>query len=51
MADMAKDETIRKSMSDIGSVAVSNSPKDFAQMLREETDLWAKALKEIGLKP
>jgi tripartite-type tricarboxylate transporter receptor subunit TctC len=51
MADMAKDEAIRKAMSDIGSVAVSNSPKEFGQMLREETDLWAKALKEIGLKP
>jgi tripartite-type tricarboxylate transporter receptor subunit TctC len=51
MADMAKDDAIRKNMSDVGSVAVSNSPKEFAQMLREETDLWAKALKEIGLKP
>jgi len=51
MADMAKDDAIRKNMSDIGSVAVSNSPKEFAHMLREETDLWAKALKEIGLKP
>jgi tripartite-type tricarboxylate transporter receptor subunit TctC len=51
MAQMAKNESIQKSMSDIGSVAVANSPTEFAQMLREETGQWAKALKEIGLKP
>ena len=51
MAEMANDAAIRKSMSDIGSVAVSNSPKEFGEMLRVETEQWAKALKEIGLKP
>ena len=38
-----------KRMADIGSIAVANSPGDFAKMLREETDQWAKALKETGL--
>jgi len=51
MAEMANDAAIRKSMSDIGSVAVANSPKEFGEMLRVETEQWAKALKEIGLKP
>jgi tripartite-type tricarboxylate transporter receptor subunit TctC len=51
IAQMAKDEAIQKSMSDIGSVAVANSPAEFARMLHEETGQWAKALKEIGLKP
>src|SRR3981081_4865262 len=51
IAQMAKDEVIQKSMSDIGSVAVANSPAEFTRMLREETGQWAKALKEIGLKP
>jgi len=32
-------------------VAVANSPAEFTRMLREETGQWAKALKEIGLKP
>jgi tripartite-type tricarboxylate transporter receptor subunit TctC len=51
IAQMAKDEAIQKSMSDIGSVAVANSPAEFVRMLHEETGQWAKALKEIGLKP
>ncbi|MGZ3286156.1 MAG: tripartite tricarboxylate transporter substrate-binding protein, partial [Xanthobacteraceae bacterium] len=50
MAQMAKDEEIRKRMADFGSIAVANSPAEFAQMLREETDQWAKALSAIGLK-
>ena len=49
MAQMAKDEVHQKRMADIGSIAVANSPGDFAKMLREETDQWAKALKAIGL--
>jgi tripartite-type tricarboxylate transporter receptor subunit TctC len=51
MAQMAKDATVQKRMADFGSIAVANSPKEFAAMLREETEQWAKALKEIGLKP
>src|SRR6476661_1357132 len=50
MAQMAKDEEIRKRMADFGSIAVANSPAEFAQMLREESDQWAKALSAIGLK-
>src|SRR3954471_19888951 len=49
MADMAKDAAHQKRMTDIGSIAVANSPSDFSKMLREETDQWAKALKAIGL--
>jgi hypothetical protein len=33
-----------------GSVAVSNSPHEFAEMLRQETVQWEKALTAIGLK-
>ena len=49
MALMAKDEEIQKRMADFGSIAIANSPVEFAKMLREETDQWAKALKAIGL--
>jgi tripartite-type tricarboxylate transporter receptor subunit TctC len=49
MADMAKDAAHQKRMTDIGSIAVANSPSDFSKMLRKETDQWAKALKAIGL--
>jgi tripartite-type tricarboxylate transporter receptor subunit TctC len=51
IAQMAKDGAIQKNLSDIGSVAVANSAAEFTRMLREETGQWAKALKEIGLKP
>jgi tripartite-type tricarboxylate transporter receptor subunit TctC len=50
MAQMAKDDEIQKRMADFGSIAVANTPKDFAVMLREETEQWAKALSAIGLK-
>jgi tripartite-type tricarboxylate transporter receptor subunit TctC len=49
MAEMAKDPAHQKRMTDIGSIAVANSPGEFSKMLREETDQWAKALKAIGL--
>ena len=49
MAEMAKNPDHQKRMADIGSIAVANSPEDYATMLREETDQWAKALKAIGL--
>jgi tripartite-type tricarboxylate transporter receptor subunit TctC len=50
MAQMASDAVIQKRMADFGSIAVANSPDEFAKVLREETGQWAKALKEIGLK-
>ena len=34
---------------EIGSIAVANSPAEFAAMLPKETDQWAKALRVIGL--
>ncbi len=50
MAQMAKDPEISKRMADFGSIAMASSPKEFAQMLREETEVWTKALAAIGLK-
>ena len=49
IAQMVKDPEVQKRMADFGSIAVANSPQEFAKMLREETDQWAKSLKEIGL--
>jgi tripartite-type tricarboxylate transporter receptor subunit TctC len=50
MAQMAKDPEVQKRMADFGSIAVANSPEEFAKLVREETDQWAKSLKDIGLK-
>lgn len=49
MSDMSKDETHRKRMAEIGSIAVANSPGEYSTMLRDETVQWAKALTVIGL--
>jgi tripartite-type tricarboxylate transporter receptor subunit TctC len=49
-AKMSKDETVKKRMADIGSIAVANSPDEFGRMLREETAQWATLVKEIGVK-
>jgi tripartite-type tricarboxylate transporter receptor subunit TctC len=49
IAQMVKDPEVQKRMSDFGSIAVANTPQEFSKMLREETDQWAKSLKEIGL--
>ena len=49
LAQMVKDPEVQKRMADFGSIAVSNTPHDFAKMLSDETDQWAKSLKEIGL--
>ena len=48
VAEMAKDATVQKQMAHFGSVAVANTPEDFAKMLREETALWADLVKQIG---
>jgi tripartite-type tricarboxylate transporter receptor subunit TctC len=50
MAKMAKDDSIQKRMASVGSNSVANSPSEFTKMLQEESDQWAKALKEIGLR-
>jgi hypothetical protein len=47
-AEMAKDLAHQKRMTDIGSIAIANSPR-FQQNAVRETDQWAKALKAIGL--
>ena len=36
-AEMAKDPAVQKQMANFGSVAVANTPAEFAKMLREET--------------
>jgi tripartite-type tricarboxylate transporter receptor subunit TctC len=47
-AEMAKDPTVQKQMANFGSVAVANTPAEFAKSLREETALWAGLVKQIG---
>jgi tripartite-type tricarboxylate transporter receptor subunit TctC len=50
MADMAKDPAIQKTMAEFGSIALYNTPTEFAAQLRQETAQWDKALAATGLK-
>ena len=47
-AEMAKDPAVQKQMANFGSDAVANTPAEFAKALREETELWAGLVKQIG---
>lgn len=50
MVDMARDPEVRKRMATFGSSATANTPSEYAEMLRQETRQWEKALTAIGLK-
>ena len=47
-AEMAKDPTVHKQMSNFGSVAVDNTPAEFVKFLRDETALWGNLVKQSG---
>jgi tripartite-type tricarboxylate transporter receptor subunit TctC len=49
LADMAKDEAHQKRLTDIGSLAIANTPSEFESLIREDYEQWGKALKSIGL--
>jgi tripartite-type tricarboxylate transporter receptor subunit TctC len=48
-AAMAKDPGVQQRMAQIGSLAVANTPQDFAKMLQDETVQWAALLRQAGL--
>jgi tripartite-type tricarboxylate transporter receptor subunit TctC len=48
IAEMMKDPEVHKQMANFGSDAVSNTPAEYAAMLRRETDVWANLVKELG---
>ncbi len=50
MAEMTRDPEVRKRMATFGSSAVANTPSQYAELLRVESNQWEKAVAEIGLK-
>ena len=50
VAEMMKDPEVHRQMANFGSDAVSNTPAEYAAMLRRETDVWAKLVKDSGAK-
>ena len=49
-AAMAKDPGVQQQMAKFGSDAVSNTPQEFAAMLKRDTQMWAAVVKQIGEK-
>jgi tripartite-type tricarboxylate transporter receptor subunit TctC len=44
------DPKLKARLADLGGTAVSGSPADFAKLIAEETDKWAKVVKFAGIK-
>ena len=49
MAEMAKDSTHQKRLTDIGSIPVASTPSEFEAIIREDTERWDRALKTISI--
>lgn len=50
MKAMSDDPEVKKVVAQFGSVAVSNTPDEFAKLIRDETRQWGEGLDAIGLK-
>ena len=47
---MLADPAVRARMAEFGSEIFISSPADFAKLIAEETEKWAKVVKFAGLK-
>ncbi|MGH8512355.1 MAG: Bug family tripartite tricarboxylate transporter substrate binding protein, partial [Gammaproteobacteria bacterium] len=45
------DPQIKARIADLGSTPLPGSPTDFAKLIAEETEKWAKVVKFAGIKP
>src|SRR5215510_8736593 len=45
------DPKIKTRLADLGGMALTGSPTDFARLIAEETDKWAKVIRFAGIKP
>ena len=45
------DPIIKERLVDLGGIALSGSPADFARLIVEETEKWAKVIRFAGIKP
>ena len=45
------DPNIKARLNDLGGMVLSGSPADFAKLIAEETDKWARVIKFAGIKP
>jgi tripartite-type tricarboxylate transporter receptor subunit TctC len=45
------DPKLQARIADLGGIAITGSPADFARLIAEETEKWAKVVKFSGAKP
>ncbi len=45
------DPAIKKRIADLGGAVLLGSPADFAKLIADETEKWAKVVKFAGIKP
>ncbi len=45
-----KDPKIKARIADLGGVPIGGSPADFGKLINDETEKWAKVVKEAGIK-
>jgi tripartite-type tricarboxylate transporter receptor subunit TctC len=45
------DPKIKTRLADLGGISLAGSPADFAKLIAEETEKWAKVIKFAGIKP
>jgi hypothetical protein len=38
-------------LADLGGTALSSSPADFGKLIADETEKWAKVIREANIKP
>ena len=45
------DATIKARLADLGATPLAGSPSDFAKLIAEETEKWAKVIRVANIKP
>jgi tripartite-type tricarboxylate transporter receptor subunit TctC len=45
------DPKLKARLADLGGTVLAGSPADFAKLIAEETEKWAKVIKSAGIKP
>jgi tripartite-type tricarboxylate transporter receptor subunit TctC len=45
------DPKMKARLADLGGTALSSSPADFGKLIADETEKWAKVIREANIKP
>jgi tripartite-type tricarboxylate transporter receptor subunit TctC len=51
ITEIVAEPKFKEHLADMGNIAVSDTPAEFAELIAEETDKWSKVVKFAGIKP